>query len=109
MIRTIILAAALFAAPGLCRAHDWYSAQCCHGTQSHGDCEPLPSGAVSETPDGYQVDFSSPTQGEVHELVPYGAPNIYDSQDGRYHVCLRPMVNGFPLSRIRCFYRAVNA
>lgn len=103
-----ILAAMLVLA-GTAQAHDFYSAQCCHGTAQHGDCEPLPPEAVAETSKGYRVDFRSPTQGEVHELVPYGAPNIWDSQDGRYHVCLRPW-NGYASeSRIRCFYRAVNS
>jgi hypothetical protein len=93
---------------GTAQAHDFYSAQCCRGTAQHGDCEPLPPEAVAETSKGYRVDFRSPTQGEVHELVPYGSPNIWDSQDGRYHVCLRPP-NPWGTSRIRCFYRMVDS
>jgi len=91
----------------LARAHnlELYSAQCCHGTDKGGDCEPLPFESVSETKDGYRIDFTSSAQGVVHETVPYGAPNVFDSKDGRWHVCLRRQ--SYP-ARIRCLYRTVN-
>lgn len=80
-----------------------YSASCCHGTDKGGDCEPLPFEAVSETADGYRIDYTSPSMGEVHETVPYGSPNIYDSKNGFFHACLR--APGYPnADRIRCLY-----
>lgn len=104
MLRVSVVALALlFAGPA--SAHDWYSNQCCHGTDRGGDCEPLPFDAVTERSNGWRVDFIG-KQGEVHEFVGRDDPRVLDSQDGRYHVCLRHV--GIP-ERIRCFYKAVNS
>jgi hypothetical protein len=87
-------------------AHDFYSSQCCHGTDRGGDCEPLPFDAVTEKADGWRVDFIG-KQGEVHEFVGRDDSRVLDSQDGRYHVCLRSAQ--YAPERIRCFYKAVNS
>lgn len=59
-------------------------------------------GAVVITRDGYAVvilpgEHPMVTQRAFRALVPFGAPNIYPSPDGRFHVCI---VSG----AVRCFY-----
>lgn len=105
-MRLALVCAALVAMAVPAAAHDFYSPACCHGTDHGGDCEPIPYDAVSEDAAGWQVDFTSPTQGDVHEFVPRDSPNVQDSQDGRFHVCLKR--DSYP-SRIRCFYRSGNS
>lgn len=85
------------------RAHDapqgWsYSAYCCSGR----DCAEAHDGAVIITRDGYAVviqpgEHPMVTQRVFKALVPFDAPNIYPSPDGRFHVCI---VSG----AVRCLY-----
>jgi len=97
-MRAVLLFAALaLATPAL--AHSWYPAACCSGT----DCEPLPIENISESKDGWTINFCSNTRPGLciaNGFVKRGQEKI--SQDGGYHVC-------FNASRIICFFTPVSS
>lgn len=57
-------------------AHDWYPADCCHGTDHGGDCHPVPCDNISETPNGYKW-----------ANMLFVGPQVRPSLDHQCHVC----------------------
>lgn len=92
-IAVVLFGHLVFPAPA--RAHDWYPSRCCSG----GDCMPVPDAAVTPTPKGFHIVWRDPVWGEVNEFVAFA--EIEPSQDGQYHMCLRPPTSK---TRIRCFF-----
>lgn len=69
---------------GLLLAHSFYSQECC----SDRDCNPVPTTAVTEAPDGYHYK---------HYVIPYKDQRVKFSPDGQFHVCENPYY-------LRCLY-----
>jgi hypothetical protein len=69
------------------QAHEWYSAQCCSGT----DCAPVRVRNVEITPNGYFVTLEPGDHPLVIRrttaFLPFNSPRIQQSQDYDYHVC----------------------
>jgi hypothetical protein len=77
----------------------WYESGCC----SKSDCEPVESGAIRQTPEGYRVRYlTSPRPGHpngfiAEGLIPYGSSSIRPSRDANEHACSNP-------TRVICIY-----
>lgn len=83
------------------RAHDWYPLRCCYGVgKLNGDCAPIPTKSVSETPEGYRVQLMPGDHPMVTApltfLVPYSEAET--SVDGGFHACFRKDMT------VRCFF-----
>ncbi len=87
----ILLVMGYLAANLPAQAHSWYSQQCCSGK----DCEPISIEAVTESADGWTVDYMSKQGFVVHGFTPRGKER--DSQDGQFHGCAMP-------DRFLCLY-----
>jgi len=79
-----------------------YPAWCCNA----GDCGELPRGSVRAGPTGWVVTLrpgsnpNVPPDAEPYTVtVPYSHPEIRESPDGRFHLCLYPTPRD-----VRCFY-----
>jgi hypothetical protein len=104
MMRRIFAVALLVAS--VAQAHEApsgmaYSAYCCNGNSTHGDCMPIPASSVKVVAGGYQITL---VPGDHHMVVhehvffkPYS--EVQESTDGSYHACLFPDEN-----TLRCFY-----
>lgn len=76
--------------------HSWYEPACCSGR----DCEPISFDAVTESADGWTVDYYSKQGFPVHAFVPRGKER--HSHDGRFHGCATS-------TRFLCLYTPVNS
>ena len=69
-----------------------YPPACCHGDQVGGECEMIPSLAVTPRPDGYVVILRPGDHRKVtHQnryFVPYDV--VLPSGDDHFHICLHP-------------------
>jgi hypothetical protein len=92
---TVGATSALMLAWSDARAHQaptgWnYAADCC----SNQDCAPLPRSAVQITPTGYVVTVTPEMNKQIKAprtyTIAYTATGLRESQDGEYHICLRP-------------------
>lgn len=102
LITTIAVIIGLFFYVTDAKAHSaptgWiYPSECCSGR----DCAEIPTSAVKEGPNGYQVTLLPGQHPMIKAaphsfLVPYGTEKV--SPDGLYHACLSPTL------RLLCFY-----
>jgi hypothetical protein len=95
----IASAAAFWLAPAPASAHSWYPKACCSGH----DCESIPMSAVSQTPQGYHVIYTSPRFGRIDEYIPMSS--VQGSRDGEFHGCWRPKTL---TPRNICFFAPAN-
>ena len=67
-----------------------YDYDCC----SNRDCSELPSEAVQITDNGYVVTVTPAMNKQIKATrtytIAYTATGMRESQDGKYHICLRP-------------------
>jgi hypothetical protein len=73
--------------------HGWlYPLDCCYGDGKTGNCQMIPAGTVTETPDGFMVVLNPGDHGMVTRRqtfrIPYGKERR--SVDHDYHICLHP-------------------
>ncbi len=59
----------------------WYPFDCC----SRADCEEIPGSGLTDTLQGWLINFFSPRFGHVAVTVPHGRER--PSQDGGFHAC----------------------
>lgn len=74
-------------------AAHWYESGCCN----QKDCEPVETGAIVVTREGYRVRYLT-SRGFIAEgLLPHGSPAIRQSRDSQEHACANPY-------RVLCIY-----
>lgn len=107
MIRTLLISALLI---GPASAHGWYHTWCCNGDAHTGDCQEIPTTAVTPIEGGWQVilepgDHRLVTKTQTY-FVPYRGneraeytSRERDSQDNQFHACLYPSEE-----ILRCLY-----
>lgn len=97
-------------------AHEWYSKRrdpiysattCCGGK----DCAPIPSHAISITPDGLRVTLTAEEARRINPVRRYGFDRLIDfdriqvSEDGQPHICLQPHdLEGDPRQGYYCIF-----
>lgn len=113
-LRTIVISIAatgiaagmmIVAATGFVWSHDWYPVSCCWSPSNApagilGDCSEIPTHAVREGPNGYEVTLRPGEHPQVDRPVSFTFPyaDAQVSPDGLYHVCLRKTLEP------RCFF-----
>lgn len=105
MIRALLISALLITPAS---AHNWYASWCCNGDAHTGDCQEIPSEAVTPIEGGWRVilrpgDHRKVTKTQVY-FVPYKneekySPKVRQSQDNQFHACLFPSEE-----TLRCLY-----
>lgn len=115
-MKTILAGVVCLAIATPALAHSWYSKKrdpiysattCCGGT----DCAPLPSSAITYTPDGElrvvltleQAKMINPLRSEPFDaVIPFD--RIQTSEDGRPHICLMARNSGYEGDRRQGFF-----
>jgi hypothetical protein len=85
-------------------AHSWYPENCCNNR----DCELIPLEAVTETLNGWHVEYDSPIHGRVSVNVPRDSHRVKPNEhDGQFHGCFYTprgdTIEPGPLE-VRCFW-----
>lgn len=89
-MRVFTIAAALLALVLMAgaRAHDWYPAECCHGKENGGDCEPV------------EADTLVPAKEQgcwiyLPTAVKFCGQQVRMSPDKHWHVCIGVSESGY--------------
>jgi len=82
----------------LAKAHEWYPMDCCSGL----DCAPVENTSKTTPSSPNELPQMVVTTKHGTVIIPNDFP-IRESKDNRFHVCMRPGVQGFGM-RLICVF-----